>query len=118
MAQTFDRPLVAASTALSGARAPDSGALGFAAITGTTAGTANTVLTTTSERLLLEAMNTTDADLKLVVGGVDTNLILRAGQSKIYDLHGALSLINGATVVAVYRRSGAPTSGECIVQLI
>lgn len=116
----YSKPLVTPGTGIAAATAPDSGALAFGAITGTTAATANTVVTTTTERGLLECMNTTNSDLVLTVAGVTSNLILRAGTAKIYDLQQSLRRIDGGVVVGVYLRPGgaALASGELIVQLI
>lgn len=117
MAQTYSQPLVAAA-GVNGAVAPDVGALGFAAVTGTTAGTANTVTTTTKERRALWYDNAMDADVVLTVGGITTNLIIKASRNGVLDLQSALVGIGAAQVIGVYRRSGAPTSGEILLQLI
>lgn len=116
---TYSRPLVSTAASIAGLAAPDSGALAFGALAAaTTAATAVTATTATDNRALLEVMNTTDVDVILTVAGVSTNLIIRAGQGKIYDLGPAMKRIDAGSVVGVYRRAAAPASGEVIVQLI
>lgn len=116
--QSYSKPLVTLASTTAGQTAPDGGFLAFGSISGTTASTANAVVTTTAERSVLDITNSTDVDIKLVVGGVDTNLILKAGASRLFDLQSALRRIDGGTVIGVYRRSTGPASGEVVIQLI
>lgn len=118
MGSTYSRPILTKVDSHAGATAPDSGALAFGAITGTNAATANTVVTTTTTRGILEVINASDADVVLTLDNVSLNLIVRAGQAKIYDLQQANVRINGGHALGVYRRSGAPTTNEVIIQLI
>lgn len=115
---TYNKPLVTDGTGVAPLTAPDSGVLAFGAVTGTSAATANTVVTATDNRGLLEVINASDADVVLTCNGVSTNLIVKAGTARMYDLQSALRRIDAGSAIGVYRRSTALTTNEVIVQLI
>lgn len=100
--------------------APQWAALAFGAITGTSIATGNLIITTTADRLLLIAENTTDKDIILTVGGTTGQDIkpFRAGTSQIIDLGADYKKIFTGTELRVYQRSGAPTSGEFLLTVI
>jgi len=100
-----------------GGGSPQISALAFGSVTGTTPATANTVLTATRERVILVVENTTDADLVLTVDGDDL-FVIRTASAKVIDLGCNGLKINLGEVIGVYRRSGAPTSGEILVQAL
>lgn len=88
---------------------PNRGELAFGAVTGTTAGTANTVLTTTMDSVQVSFENTTDVQLIITRGGVDFKRV-PAGNFRVFDLKG--NGVGFAPVVwGVYRAAGAPASG-------
>lgn len=96
-------------------KAPQSGILAFGAITATTAAGANALFTTSSTRYILEVRNETDADLILTVDNVDF-YIIPAAQTQTLDFGSALMILDKGRAVGVYRRAGAPTTNELIVQ--
>lgn len=96
-------------------KAPQSGVLAFGAITATTAAGANALFTTSSTRYIVEIRNETDVDLVITVDNVDF-YIIPATQVQTLDFGSALMILDKGRVVGVYRRSGAPTTNELIVQ--
>ncbi len=101
---------------------PQRAVVAFGAITGTTAATANTALTLTRDQYALRVINTTDVDLVLTIrrlgsvaaDAVDLDLF-RAGTAEIRDGLANFDKIPSGAIIGVYRRSGAPTSGELLV---
>lgn len=84
--------------------------LAFGAITGTTPGTANAVLTLASDSGILSFENTTDQQLVVTLDGNQFKRV-PAGAFRVYDLRAGTSRQPKGMVVGVFRGAGAPTSG-------
>ena len=101
---------------------PQFAALAFGAITGTTAATANTILTLTRDQMSLKVVNSTDVDL-IVTSQIPSATtaaavaidIFKAGTTTIMDLTTNNRKLTSGAILGVYRRSGAPTTNEIIV---
>ncbi len=107
-----ERPL--ASDVLS----PQAAFIGFAAITGTTPGTANTLITNNNTRRLMTVTNGTDKILQLAIGGLAGPMIAN-GATLVLPLGGNGLIINATQVVAVYQTAdGAPTSGSLTLSVM
>lgn len=89
---------------------PESSELAFGAITGTSAGTANAVLTLVNDAVNIGFENTTDVQLVVTLDGVQKKRV-PAGSFRVFDLGTNGSRLAAGTVVGVFRAAGAPTSG-------
>lgn len=95
---------------------PQRGSLGFAAITGTTPATANTLVTLSYQRQYAIFENPSNADVVITVDGADF-IVLRAGVNHSLPLIANGYRLDAGQVIGVYQRSGAPSSGEVLVQV-
>jgi hypothetical protein len=89
---------------------PERGHLAFGAITGNSAGTANTVLTLAKDATVIAVENWSDKPLMLTRAGVDWKII-PADQFRVFDLKANHVARAAATVLGVYQLDGAPTRG-------
>jgi hypothetical protein len=88
---------------------PQSGRLAFGSVTGTTAGTANTILTLTGRRRIVICTNSLNTETMLTYNGANW-LPLPAGVGVAVDLSASGLTFADAKVVGVYYQT-VPTSG-------
>lgn len=94
---------------------PQRGELAAASITGTVLGTANTVLTTTKDTVILAIENTCAVELMLVMNGANFKRI-PASSFRVFDLKTNGGIAFAATVFKVYYTGAAPAS--CNFELV
>lgn len=91
---------------------PESGEVAFGSISGTAAGSANTVLTLAGDSGQLGFENTTDIELCITLGGVKKKRV-PAYSFRVFDFAENGGRIDASTVVGVYYDGGtAPTVGN------
>lgn len=90
---------------------PQLGTLAYGSISGTNAGTANTVATLEASSRMLAIKNDTDVSLGFTYNG-ETFIYLPAGQGMVVDAAANNLSFNGARVVGVHRDGTAPASGR------
>lgn len=96
--------------------APQYATLGFAAITGTSAGTANTIITLNADRSILQVLNSLNTDVSLTYNGVEY-WRLEANDSFIVDFRSnGLKVVSGRIIGIFYNT--VPTAGTIRVTVI
>lgn len=111
--------LVVVLAALAGAWSPGQldtatplhGRLAFGSVTGTSAGTANTIITTTGRRRVVICTNNLNADMVLTYNGADWAFLPSAVGIAI-DLGASGLTLADNKAIGVYRSSGAATAGS------
>lgn len=83
----------------------------FGSVTGTSTGTANTLLTLSGKRRVVTCSSNLNADMVLTYNAANW-LYLPAGQSVSVDLGASGLNFADAKVIGVFRNSGAATSGN------
>ena len=101
--------LMAAATSPLYDATPQSGRLAFGSVTGTTAGTANTILTLTGRRRIVICTNSLNTETMLTYNGANW-LPLPAGVGVAVDLSASGLTLADGKIVGIYYQS-APGSG-------
>jgi len=96
---------------------PQIGGLGFAAVTATTAGTANAVVTADSERRIVVVTNALNTPVMLTYDG-SAFVELQASNGLVIDLGQNSLCLNVDKVIGVYHLGAAPSSGRLSVTLL
>lgn len=89
---------------------PVSAELAFGAITGTNAGTANTLYTLLADCSIAAFENTTDKEISVLIGS--TKKRVPTGVVRSYDLGAGNTRIASGTVIKVFASAASPTSGN------
>jgi len=89
---------------------PQFASLAFGAVTGTSAGTANTILTLNADRSILQVINNLDANVGITYKGVQ-KWELPSYSSFVLDFATNGLKMDSAAVIGVFYLVGAPTGG-------
>lgn len=96
---------------------PVPGSLAFGSVTGTTPGTANTIVTTTSDHKIVLVLNSLNADVMLTYNGSDW-VPLPAGTPFSVDMSPNERCLRAGKIIGIYYLASAPTSGRIGVSLM
>lgn len=95
---------------------PQYGRLGFAAVTGTNAGTANTIITLNADRSILQILNSLNTDVSITYNGVEY-WRLEANDSFIVDLRSNGLKLGSGKIIGIFYNT-VPTAGTIRVTAI